>query len=108
MFSNDIHLHSNLIFVDKARSLQLYLVRGSSLSGSSLASKYKTTVNVNGSGKHCSLLRSYNNYRRKMFYSSGPRRLFMSTKVPCLKSKAPSKDENGCQDQLLKQGEPES
>jgi hypothetical protein len=38
----------------------------------SLASKYKTKVEVNGSGKHPSLLLHGNNYGHEKFYSTGP------------------------------------
>jgi hypothetical protein len=37
-----------------------------------LANKYWTTVEVNGSDKHSSLLRYDNNYESEMFYNKGP------------------------------------
>jgi len=56
--------------------------KGSTLEGSSLAYKYKTRVEVNGSGKHSSLLKCGNNYSRKKFHSTRPRtqtyKLFLS------------------------------
>ncbi len=43
----------------------------STLVGSSLAHKYQARVKVNICGKHTSLLRYGNNYKRKNFYSKG-------------------------------------
>jgi hypothetical protein len=42
------------------------------LVGSSLTQMFETKAQLNGSGKHSSLLRYGNNYCCKMFYSTGP------------------------------------
>jgi hypothetical protein len=42
-------------------------IRGSTLVGSSVACKFQTRVEVNGSSKHSSLLQSGNNYGRKKY-----------------------------------------
>ncbi len=41
------------------------------INSNGFAYKYCTWVEVNGSGKHSSLLRYGNNYRRYKFYSTG-------------------------------------
>ncbi len=78
MFANPIPFYLSLIFADKARSEQLEEspVRGSTLLGSSHACKYKTWVEVNGSGKHSSLLQYDSNYCPKKFYSTYPCSLY--------------------------------
>jgi hypothetical protein len=45
----------------------------------SIANKYGTSVVVNGSGKHSSLLRHGNNYYNKKFYSKGHWGLYNKT-----------------------------
>ncbi len=64
--------YPNLIFMGKASSLlfEWNPVWGFTLVGSGLACKYKTKVEVNGSGQHSNLLR-YNNSREK-FCSTAP------------------------------------
>jgi hypothetical protein len=61
VFTNAIYFHPSLIFVGEAMSLPLEwsLIRSSTLIG--LDCKYWTTVEVNDSGKHSSLLQYSNN-----------------------------------------------
>jgi hypothetical protein len=68
VFAAAIHFRISLLFVGKDRSLPLdwNLTRGSTKVGSSLACKVWTNVEVNGSGKHSSLLL----YGRDKFYST--------------------------------------
>ncbi len=70
MFVTSVHFHPGLVFVGKVKSLPLEWSPegGTTLVGSSLAHKYKTRVEVKGSGKHSSLLQCGNNYCRKRFY----------------------------------------
>ncbi len=75
VFTTSIHFQPSLICAGKVRSLLLEQkwspVRGSTLVCSSLACKYQTKVENNGSCKHSGLLGSGNNYRCKNFYSTG-------------------------------------
>ncbi len=73
MFATAIYFQVNLIFVSKAGSqpLEWIPIWSYTVVGSSLASNYLTRVEVNGSGKHSSLLGYSNNYSPKKFYSTG-------------------------------------
>ncbi len=69
MFATVIHFHPNLIFVGKAGAYQSGEHYENPLKRfpPCLAYKYKTRVDVNGSGKHSSLLRYGNDYCSKCF-----------------------------------------
>ncbi len=61
-----------LHFLKRSVPLQWSPAWGSTLDGSSLTCKYQVRVEVNGCGKHCSLLSYGNNYVSAKFYSTGP------------------------------------
>ncbi len=73
MFAIAIRFYTCLIFLGKARSLQLErgTIGGSTLVGPSLACKYKTRLERLGRDKHSSLLQKFVNCGRKKFFRIG-------------------------------------
>jgi hypothetical protein len=74
VFATSINFHPSLIFADKAEAYQNVVSYNTHSNGklNSLVRKYYTRVEVNGSGKHSSLLQYGNNYCQKKFNSTGP------------------------------------